>query len=79
MQWGPHTMSKLEQMGDKRDRQTLKTTIEENLRKVYQDLLSEEVPDRFKSLLDQLRQQGPAATPPDGASDTAPDTVEDKK
>lgn len=51
-------MSKLEKMGDKRDRQALKATIEENLRKVYQDALAEEVPDRFKQLLEQLKQQG---------------------
>jgi DNA primase len=49
-------MSKLEKMGDKRDRQALKATIEENLRKVYQELLDEEVPDRFQALLSQLRQ-----------------------
>lgn len=55
--WGPRKMSKLEKMGDKRDRQALKTTIEENLRKVYQEVLAEEVPDRFKQLLEQLRQQ----------------------
>ncbi len=50
-------MSKLEKMGDKRDRQALKATIEENLRKVYQEVLAEEVPDRFKQLLEQLREQ----------------------
>lgn len=69
-------MSKLEHMGDKRDRQTLKTTIEENLRKVYQDLLSEEVPDRFKTLLDQLRQQGPqqdTEPPPPDAPRSGPE------
>jgi hypothetical protein len=31
--------------------------IDENLKKVYQEILSEEVPDRFKQLLDQLRQK----------------------
>ena len=57
-------MSKLEPMGDKRDRQALKQTIEDNLRKVYQDLLAEAVPDRFTALLDQLRAQSTQATPP---------------
>mgnify|MGYP006969290681 FL=1 len=56
-------MSKLETMGDKRDRQALKQTIEDNLRKVYQDLLAEAVPDRFTALLDQLRAQSTQATP----------------
>lgn len=50
-------MSKFENMGDKRDRHALKQTIEDNLRKVYQDLLQEEVPDRFKLLLEKLRTQ----------------------
>ena len=31
--------------------------IDENLRKVYQKTLQEEVPDRFMSLLQQLRDQ----------------------
>lgn len=31
--------------------------IEENLRKVYQQKLEEEVPDRFANLLAQLKQQ----------------------
>jgi len=50
-------MSMLEQMKDKREKPTLKHTIEENLRKVYQDLLQEDVPDRFKLLLEELRQK----------------------
>lgn len=32
-----------------------RTSLEDNLRKVYQDVLNEEIPDRFKALLDQLR------------------------
>ena len=31
--------------------------IDENLRRVYQEAVDEGVPDRFKSLLDQLKQQ----------------------
>jgi 5'-deoxynucleotidase YfbR-like HD superfamily hydrolase len=50
-------MSKLEHMKDKREKPTLKATIEENLQKVYQELLQEEVPDRFKQLLAELRQR----------------------
>lgn len=62
--WGRHVMSKLEPMGEKRDRQALKQTIEDNLRKVYQELLAEEVPDRFTALIDQLRAQSAPPKPP---------------
>lgn len=67
-------MSKLELMGEKRDRQALKQTIEENLRKVYQDLLQEEVPDRFSALINQLRQQSRSAAEsgPDSSLSTPP-------
>lgn len=63
-------MSMLEQMKDKRDKPTLKSMIEENLRKVYQDLLQEEVPDRFQLLLEELR-KGKQSTASDagGAED----------
>lgn len=68
-------MSKFEHMGEKRDKQALKQTIEDNLRQVYQTLLQEEVPDRFQTLLERLRQQtgtgaagGGAAEPPKSAS-----------
>lgn len=31
--------------------------IDENLRRVYDDALKEDVPDRFKQLLEQLKQK----------------------
>ncbi len=62
-------MSMLEQMKDKREKPTLKHTIEENLRKVYQDLLQEDVPDRFKLLLEELRQKQAA---PEAAANPMP-------
>ncbi|WP_299025940.1 NepR family anti-sigma factor [uncultured Sulfitobacter sp.] len=31
--------------------------IDENLRRVYEEAIEEGVPDRFKSLLEQLKQQ----------------------
>lgn len=31
--------------------------IDENLRRVYQEAVDEGIPDRFKALLDQLKQQ----------------------
>jgi hypothetical protein len=33
----------------------MKAQIDENLKRVYQEALSEEVPDRFKELLAQLK------------------------
>lgn len=32
--------------------------IDENLRRVFQEQVEEELPDRFRVLLDRLRQQG---------------------
>lgn len=69
---GGQGMSKLEPMGNKRDRQALKQTIEDNLRKVYQDLLSEAVPDRFTALLDQLRAQSTPPAHPDADAGVDP-------
>lgn len=33
------------------------SVIDENLRRVYDEALDEGIPDRFKSLLDQLKEQ----------------------
>lgn len=38
-----------------------RSLIDENLRKVYEDTLSQELPDRFRLLLDQLRERGGGA------------------
>lgn len=35
----------------------LRQQIDQNLKRAYQDALSEEVPDRFKALLEQLREK----------------------
>lgn len=35
----------------------LQAQIDENLKRVYQEALEEQVPDRFKDLLEQLRQK----------------------
>lgn len=32
-------------------------SIDENLRKVYEETIQEGIPDRFKNLLEQLREQ----------------------
>lgn len=36
----------------------IKAQIEENLKRVYQSALVEELPDRFKLLLQQLKEKG---------------------
>lgn len=44
-------------MASKKDSSGIKTQIDENLKRVYQEALDEEVPDRFKQLLEQLREK----------------------
>ena len=44
-------------------RQAIRSQIDENLRRVYTAALNEEVPDRFKQLLDQLRAAGAPGSP----------------
>lgn len=39
-------------------RQAIRAQIDENLKRVYTAALNEELPDRFKELLDQLRTAG---------------------
>jgi hypothetical protein len=42
-------------MPDKHRKSTLKSEIDANLKRVYDSVLQEEVPDQFKELLDRLR------------------------
>jgi hypothetical protein len=44
-------------MGRQNESSSRDGVIDENLRRVYQEAVEEGVPDRFKSLLDQLKQQ----------------------
>ncbi len=46
-------------MSQKKDRSSVMRQIDENLRRVYRQppTESEEVPDRFKALLDQLKKR----------------------
>ena len=44
-----------EAMADKTNKPNVQAMIDENLRRVYDDALKEEVPDRFTELLDKLR------------------------
>ncbi|WP_417253770.1 NepR family anti-sigma factor [Celeribacter sp.] len=44
-------------MAQNEQKHELNEQIEENLRRVYQKTLEEEIPDRFLSLLEQLKEQ----------------------
>ncbi len=45
----------IEHMADEASKARIQKEIDENLKRVYQDALKEEVPDRFKQLLEQLK------------------------
>lgn len=45
-------------------------SIDENLRRVYQDALEEDIPDRFLTLLEQLRAQEKKAPGHEGNEDS---------
>lgn len=47
----------LEEMASQGKKSSLKDQIDENLRRVYQDALDEQVPERLKLLLEQLRRK----------------------
>lgn len=53
-------------MANDTDKQTDGDAIDENLKRVYDDMLSQDVPDRFKDLLAQLKAQDSAADEADG-------------
>lgn len=42
-------------MAVEREKSKLQTEIDQNLKRVYDEALKEEVPDRFKKLLEQLK------------------------
>ncbi len=57
------------------DRSKLHAQIDENLKRAFQPLLEEPVPDRFRLLLEQLKQReadGPAPLTPDGSDTPSP-------
>ena len=49
-------MTKKVEMSDEPDNTSIRTQIDENLKKVYQEALKEDLPDRFKDLLSKLKQ-----------------------
>ncbi len=42
-------------MAQEKPKSSLRKDIDENLKRIYEDTLKEEVPDRFKQLLAQLK------------------------
>ena len=54
-------------MGRDEEKPSIDTMIDANLKRVYESVLHEDVPDRFAQLLDQLKAGGPVAT--DAADD----------
>lgn len=46
-----------EQMAEDRSKSRVREQIDENLKRVYEDAMKEEIPDRFKQLLEQLKQK----------------------
>lgn len=56
-------------MADDVDNSKQARLIDDNLKRVYNDMLTEEIPDRFLNLLDQLKQQDQ----PDKSSDEGSD------
>jgi 5-formyltetrahydrofolate cyclo-ligase len=45
----------MEHMAGDNRKSSLRKDIDENLKRVYEDALKEEIPDRFKELLAQLK------------------------
>ena len=43
------------EMADNKGKSRLHQQIDENLKRVYEEALSEDIPDRFKDLIAQLR------------------------
>lgn len=44
-------------MSEEKPKSKIKEQIDQSLKRVYEDILNEEVPDRFKQLLAQLREK----------------------
>lgn len=57
-------------MANDSKKQTDSDAIDENLKRVYDDMLSQDVPDRFKDLLAQLKAQDTSADDTSGGDDT---------
>jgi len=49
-------------MGHDEEKSNIDSLIDANLKRVYETVLNEDVPDRFSQLLDQLKSAEPAPT-----------------
>lgn len=56
-------------MGSNNSNENGPSQIDESLKRVFQETLDEDIPDRFKSLLDQLKQQDGKQEPAKGSSE----------
>ena len=54
---------------DGADQARVNEQIDANLKRVYREIVGDDVPDRFRLLLEQLRGQDEAAAPQDGEAD----------
>lgn len=52
---GKWNVMKKDKEGDVPNRQAIRAQIDENLKRVYAATLNEELPDRFRDLLEQLK------------------------
>ncbi|PJJ85630.1 hypothetical protein CLV77_0149 [Brevirhabdus pacifica] len=50
----------VKRMDENEEKVAVSRQIDENLKRVYQEKVEEELPDRFKNLLEQLKQQSAA-------------------
>ncbi len=50
-------MMQMKDMATDKPKANLRKDIDENLKRVYEDALKQEIPDRFKRLLEQLKAQ----------------------
>lgn len=55
------------EMAEKTPKSNVRRHIDENLRRIYDETLNEQIPDRLTQLLEQLRQK--AASPDDTGED----------
>lgn len=54
------------------EKSNIDSLIDANLKRVYETVLNEDIPDRFADLLDKLK-AGEGAPAPDGSADGAED------
>lgn len=66
-------------MSDRKAGSASHRTIEDNLRRVYEETLAEDVPDRFKDLLSRLKTEGAKPRDSDnGATEKGSDATTDR-